>query len=1076
MRRVHISHNRSRSRSRSPLLRGPKPVISKSQPVNMLDQAALLALRSKKEGKVVNPKERITCTIDGPRRAGTFSSRMSGGYYGYSDRRRSDGDRSHSGFQNRQVIRDRLSFSDRRGRDRFEASRDRVVESSRFNGTLYFLTKLFKWYFLDQVDSGKFRDGAEEKPVQRLVDPTMVPKGRGYFGVIFCLIGIFCVLEICEIDLGPIINLLFQHDDRGEEKQWRGRNTYDPRIDMGPRRDRLSGFRGYGGRDRYDHNDRDGGPRRQFGPRSAADGIWTHDKFVELEGEEAGENDRSSGVEVIVDQSSDSKSKRLVEEIELNKIQGRREEKAQKLHDIEKAAREEGLSKPVPETSKGFALITKMGFKPGMSLGKKKDGIKEPIPVEVKVCRSGLGHDNEREKQSKINIMNQMNNMKRNAKQHVELISDYRKRKRIHSNRKNIIRDILACRSICVELDLRENISNPIEPWFWKSYHQHTEIDDVPNCQQCDADDTNDDRKFFYANGKEAPEEEIYDDFTDEMLCERLHRITCYLRTAHYYCIWCGCQFRNNEELNQVRVLCVGDLRGQFEQFAKKLEAINKKNGPFDLLLCVGEFFGLDAVENESFLNGKVDFVIPTYVLGPCSSSTSVFYPEDLVEFSSNVTYLGKRGILNSASGLQIAYLSGIEGQSSNSFQFNEDDIEELLVPVRNQAGFLGVDILVTSMWPAEVWKHAHNTPSQNVEGSRLISRLAAGLKPRYHFSGMAIHYERQPYRNHRTLLEPAQHVTRFIGLASLGNSGKQKWLYAFNIQPMRKMNRDDLTKQPPNSSEFPYMDILLEFSAKSQIRACNTHDNVDRYRFDMSAEVEDNVDRGGKKRRKNDYIASEKIPAAPCWFCLSNENAEKHLVVSVGSVCYAAMPKGPLVSDHVMVLSVGHIQSLVAAGDEIKNEVEKYKNSFILAADKAGKSLVCFERNYRTQHMQVQMVPVPKTVVKALNGAFLNAANLAGIEFIVMAENEQLTDLVNEGCPYFSVELPDGSRLFTRQMKNFPLQFAREVLASREILDCEAKVDWRSCVLSKSEETKLVKELQARFKPFDFTGTDDSD
>ncbi|KAE9411780.1 hypothetical protein Angca_001283, partial [Angiostrongylus cantonensis] len=74
---------------------------------------------------------------------------------------------------------------------------------------------------------------------------------------------------------------------------------------MGPRRDRLSGFRGYGGRDRvstpmfilqkdiesnfyskYGFQDRDAGPRRQFGPRSAADGIWTHDKYVELEREE----------------------------------------------------------------------------------------------------------------------------------------------------------------------------------------------------------------------------------------------------------------------------------------------------------------------------------------------------------------------------------------------------------------------------------------------------------------------------------------------------------------------------------------------------------------------------------------------------------------------------------------------------------------------------------------------------------------------------------------------------------------------------------------------------------------------
>ncbi|EYC13084.1 hypothetical protein Y032_0045g1259 [Ancylostoma ceylanicum] len=199
MRRVHVSRTRSRSRSRSPLLRGPRPVVSKSQPVNMLDQAALLAVRisGKKESKPFTPKERITCTIDGPRRSGTISSRISG----FGDRRRSDGDRM-GGFQNRQTMRDRLSFADRQGRDRFEASRERDLDSNRFNG--------------------KFRDEDADKPVQRLIDPTAVPKGKSYFG----------------------------HDDRGEEKQWRGRSAYDPRIDMGPRSDRLSGFRGYG-RDRF---------------------------------------------------------------------------------------------------------------------------------------------------------------------------------------------------------------------------------------------------------------------------------------------------------------------------------------------------------------------------------------------------------------------------------------------------------------------------------------------------------------------------------------------------------------------------------------------------------------------------------------------------------------------------------------------------------------------------------------------------------------------------------------------------------------------------------------------------------
>ncbi|VDM74250.1 unnamed protein product [Strongylus vulgaris] len=102
-----------------------------------------------------------------------------------------------------------------------------------------------------------------------------------------------------------------------------------------------------------------------------------------------------------------------------------------------------------------------------------------------------------------------------------------------------------------------------------------------------------------------------------------------------------------------------------------------------------------------------------------------------------------------------------------------------------------------------------------------------------------------------------------------------------------------------------------------------------------MSAEVEDNVDRGGRKRRRNDNTAGEKVPAAPCWFCLSNVDVEKHLVVAVGDACYAAMPKGPLVEDHVMVLSIGHIQSIVAAPEDVRNELQKFKNAFTLAADK---------------------------------------------------------------------------------------------------------------------------------------------
>lgn len=40
----------------------------------------------------------------------------------------------------------------------------------------------------------------------------------------------------------------------------------------------------------------------------------------------------------------------------------------------ERLRREEALNKPMGSESIGFALLAKMGFKPGMSLGKKKEG------------------------------------------------------------------------------------------------------------------------------------------------------------------------------------------------------------------------------------------------------------------------------------------------------------------------------------------------------------------------------------------------------------------------------------------------------------------------------------------------------------------------------------------------------------------------------------------------------------------------------------------------------------------------------------------------------------------------------
>ena len=56
----------------------------------------------------------------------------------------------------------------------------------------------------------------------------------------------------------------------------------------------------------------------------------------------------------------------------------------------------------------------------------------------------------------------------------------------------------------------------------------------------------------------------------------------------------------------------------------------------------------------------------------------------------------------------------------------------------------------------------------------------------------------------------------------------------------------------------------------------------------------------------------------------------------------------------------------------------------------------------------------------------------------------------------------------------NYYMQFGREALACKALLDMEDRIDWRDCKVGKEEETKMTKEFRSAFQPFDFTLEDD--
>ncbi|XP_064384037.1 CWF19-like protein 1 [Halichondria panicea] len=365
------------------------------------------------------------------------------------------------------------------------------------------------------------------------------------------------------------------------------------------------------------------------------------------------------------------------------------------------------------------------------------------------------------------------------------------------------------------------------------------------------------------------------------------------------------------------------------------------------LLLCIGSFSSSDCQEEWSKYREGVETVpLPTFILGPCWTEHGQFYGDlsrDGGELCPNVTCLGQRGVYSASSGLRVAYLSG--SYQGRTYQ-HQDKGDNLLRPYFTDSdvswlegecsgeGYRGVDILLTSDWPGAVDKFtvAPDGLDLSAVGAKPLSKLAMCLKPRYHFA--ALHqtfYERIPYRNHKILQGKPHHVTRFLALAQVGN-------------PDKKKRRESQEEAGPN------------------------------FFFDQRAL--DSAHRKQKRRQDGRPPAKRRPPPqprGPCWFCLGGKEVEKHIVVSIGDHTYLALSKGGMVPEHVLVLPIGHYAASTDAPPEVLEELGQFKSALRKYFNSKDQSCVIFERNYKSQHLQLQVIPVTKIPSDALRHAFID-------------------------------------------------------------------------------------------------------
>ncbi|KAL7771247.1 hypothetical protein CFE70_001190 [Pyrenophora teres f. teres 0-1] len=245
--------------------------------------------------------------------------------------------------------------------------------------------------------------------------------------------------------------------------------------------------------------------------------------------------------------------------------------KAERAEEAE-AAREAALATALPETNKGFKMMAKFGFKQGDALGKSEHARKEPIRVNPKDDRGGIGLESEKKRK----FREQFEEADRLAKRAKEEEGDYLDVLRQEQKEKKAERDLESAQRTAERLSdkdvEKEGTPNPAEKplkdinVLWRTQarrradmkrdkQQRRELNDsiASRLPTLAPEEEDDDSKV--AQGRDlAPfyttlENDLVDEdpelaeFEALPVTERLQKLLLFLRDKYRYCLYCGYEY-----------------------------------------------------------------------------------------------------------------------------------------------------------------------------------------------------------------------------------------------------------------------------------------------------------------------------------------------------------------------------------------------------------------------------------------------------------------------------------------------------------------------------------------------------
>ncbi|XP_026165353.1 G patch domain-containing protein 11 [Mastacembelus armatus] len=203
----------------------------------------------------------------------------------------------------------------------------------------------------------------------------------------------------------------------------------------------------------------------------------------------------------------------------------------------EEESRESALQSSISSQNKGFALLQKMGYRAGQGLGKEGAGRVDPIPLNIKTDRGGIGMEEVKKRKAEEELERYQQKVRAKQRNETKSLQEFRSRVRTEREERKIEGDLRRSQRACEQLDSQKGITVPREDWYWPKADADVEEDGL----------------------KEEDEEEDAEELTS---FDKLQILTSYLRGIHFYCIWCGTTYNDEEDLYSN---CPGDTAADHE-------------------------------------------------------------------------------------------------------------------------------------------------------------------------------------------------------------------------------------------------------------------------------------------------------------------------------------------------------------------------------------------------------------------------------------------------------------------------------------------------------------------------------